>query len=679
MNSISDDSFRRFIVCVFLKGKVYFLLASMFFSFCVSSQSKTKLSIEKLLSFQYPQHASLSPDSRQIVFTVRQANFIKSLYNTFIWKIAVDGAKPEQFLPFPDCTDPQWSPDGRFLAFLMKPEPDDKTNQDSISTPQIWFVPAVGGEKYRLSVAPHGVEKFVWAFDGRAIAYITKEILPEADRVKLRENYQKKNDAYGMGQKIRKKQIWLVDMNSRINERLYEGDYGIKELAFAPDGELLVFSTNYTGDYDDQHYDLWLLSVGSKAAYQLTRSSGAEFAPQFSPDGLHIACLTQPEENIHFAQTEIALVQVASGQMTIITQDFDYPIQRFQWIPGANTIVFEAATKTENHLFTIDPTTQKITQISPQNSIYNRDVSVSADGFLFCYLSESGTSLPEIMLYDKKNKKYRQLTHFSDSLKYFQLSQQTVFRWRNYQGDELEGLLLKPRNFERGHHYPLILAIHGGPYSRFRNQLIHDVRLQLLAQYDYLVFAPNPHGSSGYGQEFGEAIQYDLGGKDFLDIMSGVDKLIEIGLIDSTRMGLIGGSYGGYLVNWIISQTSRFKAAVSMYGIFNLITDWCNSIQPSWEKVYLGAYYWENSKSYLARSPSTYVKNIKTPVLLLHGEKDQITSICNSREMYQSLRVMGKPVELVAYPREGHGILQEPNHRIDKINRILSWFDKYLK
>ncbi|NOY77168.1 MAG: S9 family peptidase [Calditrichaeota bacterium] len=191
--------------------------------------------------------------------------------------------------------------------------------------------------------------------------------------------------------------------------------------------------------------------------------------------------------------------------------------------------------------------------------------------------------------------------------------------------------------------------------------------------------APNPRGSEGYGDKFGQANRYDLGGGDYRDIMRGVDHVIQMGVADSTRMGVIGGSYGGYMTNWIISQTRRFKAAVSMFGIFSLLTDWSNSIQPSWEKMYFGAYYWEDLQPYLKHSPAFYVTHIHTPVLILHGKKDQMTFISNSKEMYQALRILKRPVEFVVYPREGHGISREPNHRVDVYRRALKWFTHYLK
>ncbi len=198
-----------------------------------------------------------------------------------------------------------------------------------------------------------------------------------------------------------------------------------------------------------------------------------------------------------------------------------------------------------------------------------------------------------------------------------------------------------------------------------------------------MVFAPNPRGSSGYTDVFSQANRYDLGGGDYQDIMAGVDVLIKQGLADSTRMAVMGGSYGGYLTNWVISQNNRFKAAVSLYGIYSFLTDWSNSWQPAFEKMYFGYYYWEKpldmTNLYISRSPAAYTKNIKTPTLILQGEKDVYTDISNSREMYQALRAAGTPVEFVVYPREGHGIRNEPNHYLDVLERTVSWVKKYTK
>ena len=228
----------------------------------------------------------------------------------------------------------------------------------------------------------------------------------------------------------------------------------------------------------------------------------------------------------------------------------------------------------------------------------------------------------------------------------------------------------------------MILTVHGGPYGSFKNTFIQIYGTKIWTDKGYLVFAPNPRGSSGYSDEFAQANRYDLGGGDYRDIMTGVDYIISKGFVDTTRMGVTGGSYGGYLTNWIISQNNRFKAAVSMYGLFSLFTDWSNSVQPAWEKMYLGYYYWEKpinmENQYVSRSPAFYVQNISTPTLIMHGTADIYTNISNSREMYQALHTRGVPTEFVVFPRAGHGLRNEPNQYRDVVERATNWFEKYI-
>ena len=200
---------------------------------------------------------------------------------------------------------------------------------------------------------------------------------------------------------------------------------------------------------------------------------------------------------------------------------------------------------------------------------------------------------------------------------------------------------------------------------------------QVYAAEGYAVLSPNYRGSEGYGAAFSTANRADLGGGDAQDILAGIDRAVAEGLADPERLAVVGSSYGGYLVNWLIGHSDRFRAAVSKFGIFSLVTDFSNSQAPRWETEYLGGYPWDKPELYAERSPATYLQNIHTPVLILHGEGDPNTFIANSQEMYQSLRLLGKTVEYVHYPREGHGI-GEPQHRLDEIRRSLAWFDKYL-
>lgn len=421
-----------------------------------------------------------------------------------------------------------------------------------------------------------------------------------------------------------KKEIWLIEVETRRSRRLYTGDYGINRLEFSPDGELIAYTTNYSGEYnDEQKYDIWLVSVPDGSVRQLTDLPEPETSPCFSPDGQCIAYISQTVPDIEFAQTDISLIPLKGGEPVNLTSGFDFPVSSPHWSPDGSSIYFEAMIGTHTHIYRVSVKNNKIFPvIEGRRCCYQ--INFSRDGRTMGFLSEGPSSLPEITVRGKGEEK--KITHYSDVLTGYALGTQEVIHWKSQDGLKIEGLLIRPVGYQAGRRYPLILVVHGGPFSRFRDTFRQRYYLQLYAANGYVVLAPNPRGSSGYSDWFGQANRYDLGGMDYKDIMAGVDYVISLGIADSTRLGVIGGSYGGYMTNWIISHTNRFKAAVSMYGIFNLVTDWSNS-----------------------------------------------------KEMYQALKVLGKPVEFVIYPREGHGISREPNHIVDKMNRILDWFEKYLK
>jgi dienelactone hydrolase len=309
---------------------------------------------------------------------------------------------------------------------------------------------------------------------------------------------------------------------------------------------------------------------------------------------------------------------------------------------------------------------------------------------------EDDTTPPELYALGQNGER-RALTELNKSFtEQYELPRQEVIRWRS-DDYEIEGILVYPpegvesrkSKVENGEQsdsrltthdsrLPLIVQVHGGPKGRVVNTLRSYNMHPVWAAEGYLVLKPNFRGSEGYGSVFAVANRRDLGGGDFRDIMAGVDELIRRGLADPKRMGIMGGSYGGYMTNWAVSQTDRFAAAVSMFGIFSLVTDYSNSEISRWDRDYLGGYYWEDPEIYRRCSPATYLERINTPVLILHGESDGNTFLSNSKEMYRALRERGATVQFVRYPREGHG-LREPNHKLDEMRRCLGWFDLYLK
>jgi acetyl esterase/lipase len=270
----------------------------------------------------------------------------------------------------------------------------------------------------------------------------------------------------------------------------------------------------------------------------------------------------------------------------------------------------------------------------------------------------------------------QKLTDLNPQLAQFALGAQEVVRWKSKDGLEIEGVVTKPAGWEATKKYPLLLDVHGGPHNVRSNTMTTGHYAQLFAARGWLVLQPNFRGSSAYGHEFGIANRADFGGKDADDILAGVDFVIAQGWADPERLALMGESYGGYMTNWLIARTKRFRAAASLFGIFNFITDYSNSEISSWEKDYLGKFYWEDLALYLDRSPAKHAADIHTPVLILHGDADTNTFISNSQEMYRALRSLGRTVRFVRFPREGHGFV-EPNHVRAQYEEILAWLEAH--
>ena len=312
--------------------------------------------------------------------------------------------------------------------------------------------------------------------------------------------------------------------------------------------------------------------------------------------------------------------------------------------------------------------------IKKSGHISNIRLAKAANTLVF--LRQNSSTLPEISLFDVELGEENISTNFSGQLQDYKLAQQEVISWTSFDKTKIDGLIISPVNGASVEKVPLIVFVHGGPHYRIPNVFsnIH----QVYATRGYATLMVNFRGTPGYGAEFEVGNIKDIGFGDLEDIMAGVDKVIQIGVADPEYLGIMGGSYGGFMTNMIISRTDRFKAAVSMNGIFSLITDFSNSYVPQWELNYLDEFYWDNLDIYLKHSPSTYVKNINTPVLIFHGQNDPNTVLSNSREMYTALQFLGKTAEFVTYPREVHGMRGEPNHIVDKHNRILNWFDKYM-
>jgi len=658
------------------------LLPILIFTQLLFGQKKP-FTLESQFELEYPNDAVISPNGKFAAYTVRKAEIEKARWNTQLYLLDVESKTTKQLTNnLSSISNPKWMNESKSILFLSNREYfDSSANEVKKGAKQLWSIPIDGGEASILIALKNEIDEYTISPNGRMIAVISETELSEAEMKDKLKKEKSKNDEIVFPRQNPKKDVWLFNLISKQSKKIASLDPGASNFKFSSKSDKLIYQTNYSGEYnDDQKHDVWILNFDSTTE-QLTNFDGPETLPQFSPDDSKVAFITQTVPDIEYAESDIHIIDMNSKKVKNLTKDFNLSITDFFWNPDGKIIFALVSEGMQNTIYKFDINSgevRRLTSLGKSFSSYTIDLT----GDKHCALVEDSQSLKEICIIEKGS--VRNLTEFSKQLVNYIISPLEVIRHRSYDSKfTIESLLIKPVNFEKNKKYPLILCMHGGPYGNFRQTFVQSYPMQVYANEGFLVLAPNVRGSSGYSDDFGQANKYDLGGGDLLDAMSAVDYVISLGFVDTTRMGIIGGSYGGYLTNWTISQTNRFAAAVSMYGIFSFFTDFSNSWQPVFEKMYFGYNYWERpidmNNLWVNRSPAFFVRNISTPVLILQGEKDLYTNVANSQEMYQALKTLNRNVEYVLYPREGHGIRNESQHYINMLNRGLDWFNKHLK
>ena len=629
------------------------------------------------LMLHYPASVRLAPDGSNAAFTVRKADTATNRWITHVYSVDVrTGTERQLTFGAQSCTTPQWSPDGRWLGFLSSRPSVDRSGTLQSGRRMLFAIPR-SGEPRLLAAPPRDIEEFTWSPDGGTVALLTEAAAAPAMRDENARRTSRQLDITVSSDPPISRELWLLDVSSGTLRRITALDPGAEGLAWFPDSRGLVYQTNYTGKYDDeQKWDLWSVSTEG-AKEQLTDAPGPEHAPRVSPAGSTIAFLTQTVPDIEFAKTEISLLDMDTRQLRRLTEQQPLSVEEFAWDPDGKSLVALLNEGTSATLHRVDRSsgaTRKLTDDAMV--VQGMDMNASGD---IAFIAGGVAAMREVHVLNRGG--VRRCTDFSAQLAPFRLGTQRVITVRSRDGlFDIEAVLVLPADYRPGKSVPLVLAYHGGPYGDFDNRFYQYYPAHILAARGVATVMPNVRGSSGYDDAFGQANRYDLGGGDFRDGMDVVDYLIREGIADSSRMAVMGGSYGGYMTNWTISQTQRFRAAVSMYGIFSWLTDWSNSWQPSFERMFLGHDYWEkpldSNSLWISRAPQTYVKNITTPTLILQGDADVYTNISNSREMYQALNALGREVEFVVYHGAGHGLRTYPNHWIDVMERTVGWITK---
>ncbi|MDP2055156.1 MAG: S9 family peptidase, partial [Acidobacteriota bacterium] len=646
------------------------------------AQSKRAVTFDDVLNVKAVGGATISPDGAQVLYTVRQwvadpstppADAQASLRagrmeaRTHIWTVPTSGATPARQLTSGEKgdTQPQWSPDGRYISFVSARGAGEEVKA------QVHIMRADGGEAWKLTDSKENVSSYSWSPDSTRIAYVA--IDPRSAEEEA--NIKKRDDERVFEGDFRYAHIWVVPVGPHFSAasatRITEGkNYTVAGApSWAPDGKRFVFGGSATPMLRDNRRDIYLASLEPKQVEKISTNFGSDTSPRWSPDGKSIAWTSEPYTGAPLPdgtapgvtmQSKLMLYDVAARSIKDVSSPgFDTDAGNPVWTAEGNRVVFVAGKRAYNEAFAYDLTTGRYTQLSSKKTL--QGTSISTDGRTVALTMDTPDSASEVYVTDPAYQNFRKLTTTNPQLAELAQGETEVVTWKGADGLEVEGVLLKPVGFTAGTKYPTLVVAHGGPAGAF----VNGFRLggleggQVWANKGWAVFYPNPRGSTNYGEKFLQHNINDWGGGDYKDIMTGVDALVARGIADPDKLAHIGWSYGGYMTAWVITQTTRFKAAMVGAGLTNMWSMYGTNDIPSVLISYFGGI--PNEKTlplYLERSAMSHIDKVTTPTLILHGANDERVPVGQALELFRGLKDRGKATELVFYPREGHGITE---------------------
>ncbi len=645
-----------------------FLLACATF---VQAQTRRGITAEDYFSFEFLSDPQMSPDGQWVAYTVATIDQKANRRMSRIWIASVDGTHPA--VPFSgettSSTSPRWSPDGRFLAFLSA--------RDG-GRPQIWLLSRNGGEARRVSNLENGASSFEWSPDGTRFVCLTRTGPAPSKTSDVRHYthiYYKFNDTGYFDEK--RSHIAIVDVRTGATKQITDGDnWNDLDPHWSPDSTRIAFVSNRTGkEFDlDRNSDVWTIPAAGGELTKISDHVGPDTSPRWSPDGTRIAFLGAEDEE---APPMIYVAPATGGKPSAaLNKSFDQTATELMWAEQGRALYFTSGVKGETHLYRMDAGTGALGAVTSGPRAV-RSPSLHDASRRLAFIANDFGHLDDLYVRDASGAE-RQLTHLNASL-WEKRSLASVERvpYTAADGWPIDGFLVKPIGFDPSKKYPLIVSIHGGPAGQYGVDWFHE--FQVYAGRGWAVFFCNPRGSTGYGRKFQRGVVMEWGGKAYTDIMSGVDEALKRNpWIDRDRLGVTGGSYGGYMTNWITTQTNIFRAAVTLRSISNFISDDGTRDGAYGHEKDFGGDIFQNYDAYWKYSPLHYASKVKTPIL--HSDNDYRVPIEQGEQWFRALQHFGVVSELVMFPRENHNLTRtgEPKHLVESINWQCYWFDRFL-
>lgn len=681
-----------------------------------AAQSPRTPTLEEFLSRSSIRAPAIAPDASAVAYLKRQTDWKE---NEFVWQLwladVAGGTNIQLTRGHKSAGAAEWSPDGRWLAFIterestaIEPAPAAKPRKaaegadaektadaEKPAAHQVWLISPKGGEAWPLTRSASDVTEFHWSHDGKKLLFTAKLPPSKADKAR-----KEKYSAYDVIEKdFNTAQLWSVAVDDAekagapvVAQQLTSDlSLNVNSFAASPDSTQVAFSATHNPQLaflKDEDIYLLNLADGKLDVVKIVALPGPDRSPMFSADGKQLAFVTSLEQpNFFYANTHLAVVDLeavkarpatVNGDVHDLTKSFDENPQALDWTPDG--MYFGATQKMSDHLFKVDPVTLKIQRISSDDALLVNEASLTPDGKSVAFVGEGPTTLTELYVSSTASFAPKKLTDLTAQVSGWQLGSVEVVSWKSHDGTVIEGVLHKPADFDPKRKYPLLVKIHGGPTGVSQPRFLpseYAYPVQAFLAKGALVLEPNYRGSAGYGAKFRALNVRNLGVGDMWDVMSGVDSLIAKGIVDPNRMASMGWSQGGYISAFLTTHTSRFKAISVGAGISDWTTYYVSTDITPFTRQYLQATPWDDPQVYAKTSPITTIKQARTPTLIQHGSADRRVPVPDAFELYRGLLDQHVDARLILYTGFGHGI-DKPKSALALLQSNLDWFNHYI-
>ena len=657
------------------------------------------MQFEDLINCKRLSEPQYSPQGDLIAFTLRKASLEDNKYSSSV-RIIDENGRELHNIAADTCSfwHPRWSPDGKKIAIIS----------DRTGTSQIWYYELDTKKLKQFTDHYTGVNGFVWSNKGGRIAFDTR-VYPDTETQQAIEARDKEKEKSEVNVRVyeelmfrhwdewwdhKRSHIFVINTKNGEMVDVTPGDHDAPPISlgygytFSPDDEQLYFTSNHDKVIaTSTNNDIWSVNVeGGKVTLETDKCEerdfvGSDYAPQFSPDGQYLAFISMKRSGYESDQHDLFLKNMENGQFTRLTEDFDYSISSFRWLPNNQEILCRVDQEGQYKIFKLDIAEREFIPLVENG--YNSSISISSSGQEFVYLKNTFTGPSELFKMDIAKNKIDKITNYNkDIFANVEMNAAEEFWFEGADEDRVHGFLIKPPNFNPDKKYPMVYMVHGGPQGAWHNGWHYRWNPELWAAQGYVLVLTNPRGSTGYGQEFKFQISKDWGGKVFTDLVKGQRYVIEnYDFIDENKIAAAGASFGGYMMNWFEGHMDEFKypfkTLVNHDGAFNLYSKYLTTEElwfPEWE---FDGPFWENNKYYKQFSPHNYVENFETPMLIIHGEKDFRLDFGEGLMPFTALRRKGIPAKLVLFPEEGHWV-QKPKNSEFWHQTIFDWLAEYI-